>query len=147
MSDRPVRLRVLMPNRVVVDKAYDFVRFGTLEGDIGVLAGHETYSAVLNDGVVYGHVGNAVEDRYTYLGGIVNVENDCVSILSPIADTPEKIFETIEQVNGERKDVEESEKLSKLEMHRVETALRRYLVHVDVSSYSIIRGNADKSDE
>jgi len=147
MSDTPVRLRVLMPNRIVADKEYDFVRFSTVEGDVGVLPGHENYSAVLNDGIVNAYVNNAVQDTYTYLGGIVNVSGDCVSVLSPIADTPEKIYETIERVNSERKDIAQSEKSAALEMHRVETALRRYLVLTDVSSYAIIKGNADRSDE
>ncbi|MCL2538738.1 MAG: hypothetical protein FWE66_00210 [Oscillospiraceae bacterium] len=147
MSERPVRLRVLMPNQIVIDKEYDFVRFSTTEGDVGVLPGHENYSGVLNDGIVVGFIDNAPTDTYTYLGGVVSVFADCVSLLSSVADTPQNIYQTIERLGSERKDNEDGEKTANVEMHRAEMALRHYLVQNDVSAYSIIKGNSDRSEE
>jgi hypothetical protein len=66
--------------------------------------------------------------------------------MSALADDPETIAQTAEGLMAARAANAQQERDSDLEVQMMETGLRRALVHMDVSSYSILKGKQEKLD-
>jgi F0F1-type ATP synthase epsilon subunit len=74
------------------------------------------------------------------LGGIVSVLDDEVIVVSEIADHPNKIKRTINELAREKAALAEEERKGSTDIQIMELGLRRALVRIDVSAYSIIKG-------
>ena len=135
---KKIRLRVITPMQVVYDKPVDMVIAKTVEGDIGVLRGHDRRSALLGDGVLrIFEDSKQDEDLLMILGGVFTVNSDEttkvteVTVLSEIAERPEKIQELLQRLEAERTASALVEQETELYTKRMEMALRRALVQVD----------------
>jgi len=143
---KKVRLRVLTPLRVVYDKPVEMVIARTSEGDMGVLYGHDARSALMGDGVLR----IFEEDRkkevlLMILGGIMTVKNNDVSILSEIAESPDKIQEFLAKFETEQAARKVEDESAELYTKRVEAAIRKALINVDLSSYPAIDGLSEQA--
>ena len=143
MQDKKIRLKIITPNKIGFDKIVDFVIIRTSKGDMGILPGHEKYAALLGNGVVRAFVNKEQTDVLTVLGGFVTVADDEVIMLSSMAESPDKIEELMASIEREREQNKDNEKAADLEIHRVEEALRRTLVHMDISADSITKGHEE----
>ena len=144
-AERKFRLRVITPLNVAYDKLIEMVITRTSEGDMGVMYNHDMRSALLGDGVLrIFEDGRRDEELLMVLGGVLTVNNNDVTVLSEIAEHPEKIQEYLIKQAEERKASEIVDQLTDLHTKRMETAIRQALVHMDVSTYPIIK--AEKSD-
>ena len=146
MSEKQINLKVITPRWTILDKMVDFVLFRTSEGDMGVLHGHERFSAPLASGMVRAFVDKEETDIMAVLGGFIQVEDNCVTILSSLADSSDKIDEVLTEMETERFKAQRDEKSANLETYQAQNEWRRTLVSIDVSSYAIIKGRADKGD-
>jgi F-type H+-transporting ATPase subunit epsilon len=80
-----LRLRIVTPERPVVDAEVDTVVCPGSEGQFGVLPGHEPFLAPLRDGVVeWG--GRAQRGRLAISGGFAEVTADAVVVLADSAE-------------------------------------------------------------
>jgi len=147
MANKAVRLRVLTPNRVVADEEFDLVIMKTIDGDKGILPGHEPCLTALDIGLLRGLRGKDDAATFKVLGGFASVHNNEVTVMSSVADAPEKIDQMIEKIKKERAENKIYEKTADVEMNRVEMALRRSLVKNDISAYAIIKGKMKKEEE
>ena len=133
IGEKKFRLRVLTPMSTVYDKPVDMVVAKTSEGDIGVLHNHDTRSALLGDGVLrIFEDKRSEEELLMVLGGVFTVCKNEVTVLSEIAEKPDKIQELLKKMEEERTASEAVEQETELYTKRVEMALRRALVHMDV---------------
>ena len=133
LSDKKkVRLRVITPMQVVYDKLVDMIIAKTVKGDIGVLRGHDPRAALLGDGVlrIFENI-KQDEDLLMILGGVFTVRDNEVTVLSEIAERPEKIQELLQRLESERTASMIVEQETELYTKRMEMALRRALVQVD----------------
>jgi len=144
MSEKQINLKVITPRWTILDKMVDFVLFRTSEGDMGVLHGHERFTAPLASGMVRAFIEKEECDVMAVLGGFVQVEDNCVTIISSLADSSHKIEGVLEEMEMERFKARRDEKVANLETYQAQNEWRRTLVGMDVSSYSIIKGRADK---
>jgi len=140
---KKTRLQIMLPDQIVYDEDVDFVLLRTSRGDMGVLPGHEPYAARL----VHGHL-RAYSDKveiadYIVQGGFALIEPDKVAVLTGLAGKTgemEFLLAGMEQAIAQRK---EREEVANLEMRRAEEALRRALVHQEVSADSILQGHGE----
>lgn len=146
MADKTLRLRVLTPTRTVLDQEVDFVLLRTKEGDMGVLHGHEPSAVLLDIGVLRAYVDKKQTDILAVMGGFATVRDNQVTVMSDIAEPPDKIEAAIARRERERAENQLREQGADLEMRRAESALRRTLVQMDVSSYAIIKGKEEKPE-
>lgn len=144
MSEKKLLLKVLTPNQCVLEERVDFVILRTVEGDFGVLPGHEACTVLLDYGLLRAYVGKRQTAVLAVLEGFATVQNDELTVLSAVAEHPEKIEATLAEMERERTATKISEQTANLEMHRVESALRHSLVHMDISSYAIIKGHNEQ---
>ena len=143
-NNKTLRLRVITPMRVVYDKQVSMFIARTTNGDMGVLYGHESHSALLADWPL-----RIIEDEQAkseelliVLGGILTVRGNDAVIISEMAEYPDKLQELIEKMKTEIAENKIKEQATDLHTQRMEFAIRQALVKIDVSAYSIIKENA-----
>jgi F-type H+-transporting ATPase subunit epsilon len=148
-NTKTIRLRILTPMRVVYDKQVNMFIARTVNGDIGILYGHESRSAVLDDWAVRifsdGHERNRGEELLMVLGGTLTVRDNTATILSDIAEYPDKMRTLIDKMNAERAESKIIEQSSELTSQRMELAIRRALVNRGEVS-AVPAGMIDRGD-
>ncbi|MDR1510116.1 MAG: hypothetical protein LBS53_10795 [Synergistaceae bacterium] len=140
-TDKKLRLRVLTPRGSLCDQEVDYVIFRSTEGDAGIQIGHEPFTATLNEGLL-AYRSNSEAHTLVVLGGVASVLDDEVTVVSEIADHPNRIKQTIKDIAREKTALAEEEQKGSTDIQIMELGLRRALVRVDVSAYSIIKGRA-----
>lgn len=138
-----VHLTVSMPTRTVLDIEADYVLLRTPEGDMGVLHGHEPCAVMLEYGVLRAYQNKEATDIVAVLGGFATVQQNRVTVLTTLAEHPERIDEAIAELERQRAEDRAREQKSDLEIQRAETALRRTLVQMDLSPHAILKGQDD----
>jgi len=141
-----LKLRVLTPRRVALEREADFVILRCAEGDKGILPGHERFVARLAPGMLRVFSGKALTDSLFVLGGTARVENGTVTVLSELAGGPDEVQRALSVIESQLEERRQEEQRSDVEIHRAEVALRSALVQMDVSSYTILgakRGELD----
>ncbi len=125
-----LNLRVVSPTRLVYEGDVNMVIVRTVEGDIGVLPGHENLTTVLSMGLLRIVTGET-EEVISVLGGFCEVSQKGVTILSDAAELPSEIDVSRAKQAKERAE----ERLSKAgdisDVQRAELALRRALVRLE----------------
>ena len=146
-QERKIRLKVLTPVRTVYDKPVNMIIARTVDGDMGILYGHDSRTALLDDAVlrIMGDTADRRgEELLMILGGILTVHDNEAVILSEIAEHPDKLQEFIDKLDEERSAHKIKEQTADIAMRRMEFAIRRALVHMDVSAYSILKGHGEQ---
>ncbi len=124
-----LNLRVVSPTRLVYEGDVNMVIVRTVEGDIGVLPGHENLTTVLSMGLLRIVTGDS-EEVISVLGGFCEVSKEGVTILSDAAELPSEI--DVERAQKAKQRAEE--RLSKgdiSDVQRAELSLRRALVRLE----------------
>ena len=140
MAENKVHIRIITPEEVKVDEPADLVIMRCTTGDMGVLPGHEPRSAVLNYGALRIITGR-LERRIAVYGGLATIQDDVLTVLAHDAEWPEDI--DIDRANTDREHAEQrlQERTDDIELQNDQLLLRRALVQIEVSSYTI-----DQSD-
>jgi F-type H+-transporting ATPase subunit epsilon len=86
-----LKVRLVTPERILVDQAAESVEVPAKNGYIDVLYGHAPLIAEIGAGEVRLHGGEAGDQRYTVARGFVEVLPDRVTILAESAQKPEEI--------------------------------------------------------
>jgi F-type H+-transporting ATPase subunit epsilon len=86
-----LRVRLVTPDRILVDQAVEAVEVPAKTGYLEVLRGHAPLLAEVGAGEVRLHGGEAGDQRYSVARGFVEVLPDRVTILAEYAQKPEEI--------------------------------------------------------
>ena len=144
--DKTIHLRIITPLRVAYDNQVNMFIARTVDGDMGILYGHEPRSAVLADWAVRifsdGHEKNRGEELLMVLGGMLTVRDNDAVIISDMAEYPDRMRELIDKMKAERDESKVIEQSSDLTSQRMELALRRALINRgEVGAVPIDRGD------
>ena len=140
-------MRVMTPDKTIYDEAVDFVLLRTSRGDMGVLAGHEPFASILAHGQVQAFVNKEQVAVFEARGGFAMIEDDTVSVLTGLAGRTEEMEGLLAGMEEARAQRKEREDAANIEMRRAEEALRRALVHREVSDDAIIKGRGEQYEE
>lgn len=140
-----IEMTLITPYKVVFAKEVDYAVLRTTQGEAAVRPGHEPYVTLLDNAMVRAVAGEQT-DSFAVLGGYATFLDDKLTIISQLADVPEKISETVEKLIAARAENEALEQEGDLEIQKLENRLRRVLVHMDISSYAILKGKDEKLD-
>ena len=145
---KQINLKVVTPLKTVYDKPVDLVVARTVDGDIGVMHGHDPCMASLKDGIlrVFTNLTEKQEDVYLVLGGVLSVTENGAVVSTYMAAPPNQLQGMIEQIDAERAANATVEHDEDLNVHRAETAMRRALVSMDVSAYSILKHHGHQTE-
>ncbi len=85
------RLVILAPDKVLFDDQVIQLTARTTEGDVGILAGHIRYAAILKTGVLTVKLANGEIRTAAESGGILKVSDDKTSVMVTAAEWAEEI--------------------------------------------------------
>jgi F-type H+-transporting ATPase subunit epsilon len=129
---RKLRLRIVTPTKIVYDDDVYMVVMKTIEGEIGVLAGHEPLTTVLD----YGKLRLTQDDEkwqpFAVFGGFAEINRQGATILADVAEHPEEIDAARAKAAKERAERRIKEKKSDLDEARAKSALRKALVRLEL---------------
>ena len=105
-----------------------------IDGDLGVLPGHEPISTVLGDGILRIHNNGSIK-KLALFGGIAQISPTSVNIYSTIAQKPDEIDR--ERAERDLQDVQATimEEKEEHQIRRLQVMMRRSLVRIEVSSH------------
>ncbi len=129
-----LRLLVISPEKVVVDREVDSVRIPGTEGSFGVLRGHAPLLAAVEPGeLLVSETGGATTALFV-ADGFVEVRDDFVRVVvdsgEPVSDIDLARAETSEQKARER--LREAAKVD-IDLPRAEAAVRRAVMREKLS--------------
>ncbi|MCL2708504.1 MAG: ATP synthase F1 subunit epsilon [Defluviitaleaceae bacterium] len=144
MPNRRLTLKIATPDELKVNEPVDMVIMRADTGALGVLPGHEPRSLVLDYGVLR-LFNEKRERRIAVFGGIAEILDDEITILTPEAYWPVDI--DIRRAEADRENAERRlrEKQDDMEIASDQVMLRRALVQIEVSSYTIV-SDSEKLD-
>jgi len=136
LAAKKLRLRIVTPARIKVDEDIDMVIMRCITGDMGVMPGHEAHSAALNYGILR-IMNEGVERRIAVYGGVASIQNNVLTILTNDAEWPEDIDRARAEADLEAAERRLQEKAGDIDIQHDQVLLRRALVQIEVSSYTL----------
>lgn len=132
VETKKIDLKITTPRGVKFVEKADMIIMRCIDGNLGVLPGHEAISTVLGDGILR-VFNNGVEKKLAVFGGVANINETSVEIFSTIAQKPEEI--DLERAEADRREAEAMllEKTEKVHIHSSQVLLRRSLVRIEVN--------------
>ena len=91
MADGKLTVRLVVPDRILVDQTADAVEVPGKNGYFEVLYGHAPLLSEIGAGEVRLHGGESGDQRYSVARGFVEVLPDRVTILAETSQKPEEI--------------------------------------------------------
>lgn len=101
-----IQVRLVTPDRILVDQGAAAVELPAVSGYIEVLPGHAPLLSELGSGEVRLHGGEAGDQRYHVSWGFVEVLPERVTILADEAQKPEEI-----DTNAAKQELDEGQKM------------------------------------
>lgn len=135
-----LQLRVITPETILFDQPVRFVVMRSVEGEIGVLPGHEKSVILLDFGDlrIYADEQGTQTDVLAVLGGFATVDETSVTVLSDFAEHPERIDAARMEKNRKRAESRARSESSDSSIQLAEVALRRSLVRGDAGVTSLL---------
>lgn len=127
-------LRIITPERVFYEGKAEMIVFQSLEGELGVLAGHIPLTTVIDSTVFYlKDTMDQPQKMAAVHEGFVEILPDRVTVLTEAAEWPEEIDEERAKAARERaeKRLEQGDNPD-LDLRRAQLALRRSLTRLQI---------------
>jgi F-type H+-transporting ATPase subunit epsilon len=86
----PLTVDIVGPDRVLWSGAAERVSAPSIEGEIGLLAGHEPVLSVLRPGTIRVHGAGGQADRFDVSGGFISFDHNTITaVVDPVTDSSE----------------------------------------------------------
>jgi len=144
LAAKKMRLRIITPAQIKVDEDADMVIMRCTTGDMGVLPGHEPHAAALTYGILR-IINGGVERRIAVYGGLAAIQDNVLTILTNDAEWPEDVDRARAEADREQVERRLQERVDDIEIQHDQVLLRRALVQIEVSSYTL--ANKDELEE
>jgi F-type H+-transporting ATPase subunit epsilon len=140
-------LRIITPERTVVDTPASSVRLPATDGSMGVFPRHAAMVAALDAGELIYHTGGR-EERLFVAGGFAEVRRNTLRVLTPAGERPEEIdverareaeARARERMKPRRTGVPAEE--AEVDLVRADAALRRAIMRLRVYGYASKKGH------
>jgi F-type H+-transporting ATPase subunit epsilon len=125
----PLTLKIITPERIVLDQPVDNVIAAGSEGFFEVLPGHQPLVATLATDLLRYRAGNE-EHGAAVMGGILEVRADEVTVLSDVAELDTEIDVARAHQAKERAEAEKTQRVDKLDTYITEMAMGRALARL-----------------
>jgi F-type H+-transporting ATPase subunit epsilon len=143
MSEQ-INFKIITPERIVLEDQVDKVVATAVDGEFCVLPGHEPLVTALAIDIVRFHDGNE-ERTASIIGGICEVQNNEVTILSDRAELDVEIDETRAHHAREVAQAEATQKTDQLDVYTTQLAIARAMARLKALEYSQRRRRASHS--
>jgi len=124
---------VITHTETKIDKAVDMVIMRCVDGDMGVLPGHQAHITVLADGILR-VLNDGRERKLAVFGGIAEMRQDVLTVLTDEAHWPKDINKGRAEEAREHLARTIQERTDDRELLQDQILLRRALVKIEVGS-------------
>lgn len=125
-------IKIIEPDGMFYEGKAEFLEFTSVDGELGVYKNHIPLTTILEPCVVKIHVGGEMK-KAAVLGGFIEIQKECATILAEDANWPEEI--DVERAKASKKRAEErlAKKENGLDMDRAEASLKRAIARVNAA--------------
>lgn len=131
----PLNLKIITPERVLLEQEVDEVSASAVDGEFAILPDHEPLITALGLDVLR-FKSKGTEEVVAILGGILEVNNNTVTVLSDAAERGSEIDEARARQAEARAEAEKTQRTDKLELFVTEMALARALARLKALNMS-----------
>ena len=132
-ATKKFRLQLITPQRIVYDEQVDMVIMETVDGQIGVMAGHEPVATVLGLGAL--KIENDFNtEYYAVFGGFVDISQSDVVVLADICEKADEIDQARAAAAKARAEERVKDSSASIDMMRAQAAMRRALVRLELGA-------------
>lgn len=117
-------LKIITPERIVMDRQVQSVTARGTDGEFEVLPGHQPMVATLGIDVLR-YVVDGEEDHAAVMGGVLEVRENEVTILSDVAELDAEIDEARARQAKERAEAQKTQKAENIDVYASEVAIGR----------------------
>lgn len=129
-----LKLRIVTPERVVLETDVDQVTAASVDGELSILPDHEPIvTALAIDMLRYKQ--NKEDEFAAVMGGILEVKNNEVTVLSDMAELDTEIDVTRAHHAKERAEAEKLQKTDKLDVYVAELAISRAVARLKAHEF------------
>ena len=132
-DSRVFGVEIITPDRIFHKGEATMIEFNTAAGEIGVYKNHIPLTTVLAPGIVTIHKDGEDKVIAAVHSGFAEVLPDKVTLLAEIAEWPEEIDVARAQAAKARAEERLANKTEDMDIKRVELALRKALVRIDIA--------------
>ena len=132
-DSRVFGVEIITPDRIFHKGEATMIEFNTAAGEIGVYKNHIPLTTVLAPGVVTIHRDGEEKVIAAVHSGFAEVLPEKVTLLAEIAEWPDEIDVARAQAAKARAEERLANKTEDLDIKRVELALRKALVRIDIA--------------
>jgi len=125
----PLLLKIITPERIVLEKSVDEVTAKAIDGEFAVLPNHEPLVSALGIDVLR-YKENGQESFASIIGGLLEVANNEVTVLTDAAELDTEIDLARAHQAKERAEAEKIQKTDKLDVQLSEMALSRAIARL-----------------
>ena len=132
MADKRLTLELVTPEKVAMSAPADFVVLPSLNGEMGVLPGHQSFLVQLSAGEVRVTAGDDIK-RFAVSGGFAEIKNDTVSLFTETAEDASQIDSERARQSLEKAKADIKPGLDPMQLAQMEAAIRRAQTRLRVS--------------
>jgi F-type H+-transporting ATPase subunit epsilon len=129
MTAGTLNLKIITPDRIVFEAPVKQITARAVDGELTILPDHEPLVTALAIDVVE-FKGEAYDDTAAVIGGVMEVQDNNVTIVSNLAELHTEIDEARALQAKQRVEAEKTQKTDKLEVHLAEMALSKAMARL-----------------
>jgi F-type H+-transporting ATPase subunit epsilon len=130
---KKLNLKIITPQKILLEEEVDAVYSQSVEGEFGILPDHISYMTPLDIGVTE-YIKDGQKEFISTIGGILQVKDNTVTILSDMAEFGEQIDLTRAKAAKERAETRLRTGATDVDADRAQIALARALARIHAAS-------------
>lgn len=135
-----LKLRIITPERVVLEQEVEQVTATAVDGQLSILPNHEPLVTPLAiDILQYKYTSpetkHKEEDFAAIMGGVLEVKNNEVTVLSDVAELDTEVDAARAKQAKERAEAEKTTKTDKLDVYVAEMAISRAIARLKATEF------------
>lgn len=130
---KKLKLKILTPQKVLVEKQVDSVYSKNTDGEFGILPGHIPYMSDLDIGVTE-YITDNKKEFVSTIGGVIQVKENTVTILSDNAEIGEEIDIPRARAAKERAEARLQAGTPDVDASRAQVALARAIARIHAAT-------------
>ena len=129
------KLNIITPERVVLETEAEKLTATAVDGELTILPNHEPLVTALGIDILR-YTNNGVEESAAVIGGILEVNNEEVHVLSNVAELGVEIDQARANEAKARAEAEKTQKTDKLDTYLTEMALARAIARLKAVEFA-----------
>ncbi len=130
---KKLNLKIITPQKILVEEQVDAVYSKSIEGEFGILPGHIPYMTDLAIGVTE-YIADNKKEFVSTMGGVIQVKDNTVTILSDTAELGEEINVPRARTAKERAEVKLRAGAPDIDLNMAQAALARAITRIHAAA-------------